>query len=246
MTVGSVVNAIAILRHLAASEPQGVNAIARAAGLSPSSCFNILKTLVGEGFVDFDDATKAYGLGTAPARIFGNGADFAQWKAWLIDSLDQMARQFSVSCGLWEVRGARLVLTDAVDSPLTTRIHLTVGQRLPAHIGAMGRCIAAHEALDREQVAAAIAELRWQSPPSVDDYLADVDAAREQGWALDDGNYLRGVTTIGVAIENDRAAIGHCLSSTAFSGQHDAATLREIGAAMADLARQSARRLRAG
>ena len=51
MTVGSVVQALAILRHLSeASKPLGVTAVARALGISPSSCFNLLKTLVAEDF----------------------------------------------------------------------------------------------------------------------------------------------------------------------------------------------------
>src|SRR3546814_3288461 len=44
--VAAVVNAITILRYLAGHEGQGVNAIARATNLSPSTCFGILKTLV--------------------------------------------------------------------------------------------------------------------------------------------------------------------------------------------------------
>ena len=57
--VGSIVKTIAILRHLA-DEPdrRGVNAIARAVSLSPSSCFNILKTLAREGFVEFGASGK--------------------------------------------------------------------------------------------------------------------------------------------------------------------------------------------
>jgi DNA-binding IclR family transcriptional regulator len=45
--VGSVVKALAILRHLAEGPDRcGVNAIAMAVSLNPSSCFNIVKTLV--------------------------------------------------------------------------------------------------------------------------------------------------------------------------------------------------------
>lgn len=66
--VGSVVQALSVLRHIARTrEPQGVTAIARALGLNPSSTFNILRTLVAEGFVERDDATKTYILGAAPS-----------------------------------------------------------------------------------------------------------------------------------------------------------------------------------
>src|SRR3546814_18424214 len=64
--VAAVVNAITILRYLAGHAGQGVNAIARATNLSPSTCFGILKTLVGEEFEEFDSGSKHYRLGTAP------------------------------------------------------------------------------------------------------------------------------------------------------------------------------------
>src|SRR3546814_14725740 len=56
--------------YLAGHEGQGVNAIARATNLSPSTCFGILKTLVGEEFAEFDPGSKHYRLGTAPSRLF--------------------------------------------------------------------------------------------------------------------------------------------------------------------------------
>ena len=62
--VNSVAHALAILRRLATSDhPEGVNAIARKVGISPSSCFNILKTLAAEDFARFDVVDKTYTLG---------------------------------------------------------------------------------------------------------------------------------------------------------------------------------------
>src|SRR5690606_8876200 len=44
--VGAVVHAMRILRHLAATpSPQGVAAVARGTGISPSTCFGILRTM---------------------------------------------------------------------------------------------------------------------------------------------------------------------------------------------------------
>lgn len=55
--VGAVVNAIQILRHLANAEgPEGATAIARATGISPSTTFNILRTLSNEQLTSFDNA----------------------------------------------------------------------------------------------------------------------------------------------------------------------------------------------
>jgi DNA-binding IclR family transcriptional regulator len=52
------------------------------------------------------------------------------------------------------------------------------------------------------------------------------DAAR-RGWAIDDGNYLKGVTTIASGIASAPGAIRYCITSIMFNGQHDAALLTE-------------------
>ncbi|NYI23627.1 IclR family transcriptional regulator [Sphingobium indicum] len=236
MAVGSVVNAIAILRHLAGSAPQGVNGIARAVGISPSSCFNILKTLVAEEFVEFDSRTKLYGIGMAPYRLFAPNEDIATWRAGVIEQLEILAREFSVSGGLWQVRAGRLVLLEAVDSALSTRIHMSVGQRLPLHIGAMGRCIAAHQKLPRAETSRAIEELRWQDPPTVDRFMEDMELAKANGWAVDEGNFLRGVTTVASVIPDRKGDIRFCVTMTMFSGQYDGQTIRSIGTRLSTLA----------
>ncbi|PZQ24616.1 MAG: hypothetical protein DI569_00065 [Sphingopyxis macrogoltabida] len=244
VAAGSVTNAVSIMKHLAGSPPLGVNAIARAVDLNPSSCFNIVKALAAEEFLEFDPATKLYRIGPLPARLFGAGRDLPLWKAWLHEQLDHIASHYSLSCGLWDVRWKRVVLTDVLDSPLSTRIHLSVGQRLPAYIGAMGRCVAAGRGLGREEIDAIMSELRWQAPPTAADYWQDMQAVHDRGWALDDGRYLRGVATVAAAIADRDGHPVHCLTSIFFSGQFDDGKIDEIGAALAAVARDAEQRLR--
>lgn len=151
MPVKSVQNAFAILRQLAGSEPAGVNAIARSVDLSPSTCFNLLKTLVIEGLVSFDDKTKKYSLEALASRLFIAEPEFTAWSGWLLAQLRKVSGAHLLSCGLWQVRSRRLVLREVVESPDPTRVYLSVGQRLPIHIGAMGRCIAARQGLSRDE-----------------------------------------------------------------------------------------------
>lgn len=243
MAVGSVVNALAILRHLAGSEAQGVNAIARAVSISPSTCFNILKTLVSEDFVEFDPIAKLYTLGAEPTRIFGGEAPLLAWRRWAIDALASLANEFSLTCGLWRVTAGRVVLTNVVEGAHATRIHMVTGQRLPEHLGAMGRCIAAEQGLGREDVQKRIEKLRWAEPPSVEAFLADMEAARTRGWAVDDGHFLKGVTTIASIIRGPNSDVRACMTAIMFSGQHSAETLTIIGDRLGTVARTAEQRL---
>ncbi len=243
MPVGAVVNALAILRHLVASEPLGVNAIARAVSVSPSTCFNILKTLVSEDFVEFDPIAKRYSIGAEPARLFAKDMPLLAWRQATIASLAGLASEFSLTCGLWRLSAGRTILTNVVEGSHFTRIHLAEGQRLPEHMGAMGRCIAAAYGLDRSAVFKSIAKLRWAQMPDIDAFMADVEAAKVRGWAIDDGYYLSGVTTIATTIRSQRGDVSACMTATLFSGQHTADTLAIIGDRLVALAQGAEERL---
>src|SRR6201996_8787855 len=59
----AISRAAAVLRLLGKSDaPLGVQAIARELGLVPSTCLHVLRALVAEEFVSFDQDTKRYSL----------------------------------------------------------------------------------------------------------------------------------------------------------------------------------------
>ncbi|RYG20959.1 MAG: hypothetical protein EON93_26375, partial [Burkholderiales bacterium] len=214
MAVGSVVNAIAILRQLASSEEShGVIAISRNLGLSQSSCHNILKTLVEERLLTFNQATKKYRISdhfdeqirSSPA---GQLADRAR------PLLKALADEFQLVSGFWEVHGARVRLKAVLHADVPIRIHMTEGQRLPRHVGALGRCLATADNIARKELGDVIARLRWQSPPTVENYAREMVRARADGWARDEGNYIRGVVTVATAVSLGASPPLACLTAS--------------------------------
>ena len=71
-----------------------------------------------------------------------------------------------------------------------------------------------------DEMAAGFKELRWQESVPFDKYLEQVAETRRTGWGLDEGNFIRGVTTIAVPVFDKRGAISNCLSATMFTGQY--------------------------
>jgi DNA-binding IclR family transcriptional regulator len=220
--IGTVASTIAILRLLAsASAPLGVNAIARSLSLSPSSCFNILKTLVSENIVDFDPNTKLYTLGAGLVSIARNALDPDAAYEIVRSRLEALAETWGMTAGLWRAHSERILLVGYVAGARMMRIQMTVGQRLPKLIGSVGRCMAASMDLDRAELARRFAELRWESPPTFDEYYEQVQEARRQGWSIDRGQFVRGATTIAVPLQREDGHLKYCLVSTMFTGQHD-------------------------
>lgn len=243
-TVGAVVNAVALLRALGAEGPSGVNALARVTGVSPSSCFNILRTLVQQGLVDFDPLTKNYalGLGTADlARAALRGDDMIGRAG---PAMQRLAESVDAAVGLWRLASAdRLVLVALAESEAATRIHMVIGQRQPVGAGAAGRAMLAASEADAGVVARAYAALRWQRPVSLERFQTEIAQARRRGFAIDLGRMHGGIVTAAAAIpEPAGAAPRYCLSASMFIGQHPRADLPRIGAEVAATAQRLTRR----
>lgn len=231
--VNSVIKAMGILRHLAHAQlPEGVNAIARQVGINPSSCFNILKTLAHEDFVRFDRETKTYSLGVAVIDLAVSALDPDAGFLRTRPILERFARENGVTCGLWRRQGDRLILLGTAESEAFARIRFTPGNRLPMYIGAMGRCIIARAGMDEAEIDKAITSLKWASTPKLSHYLAEVRAAGVEGYAIDDGDFLQGVTSIAAPVISREGAITHCVAATTFKGHLDTAALSRLGQAV--------------
>jgi DNA-binding IclR family transcriptional regulator len=90
---------------------------------------------------------------------------------------------------------------------LTTQI----GSRFPALIGATGRCIAAFGDHSEAELEARFKTLRWDEPPTLDEWKAQVSQTRVRGFAVDAGNYISGVTVVAAPVWKTRATLSHAL-----------------------------------
>jgi DNA-binding IclR family transcriptional regulator len=236
--VKSVNQALAILRHVARSgEPNGVTAIAKAVGISSSSCFAIVKTLTAEGFLAFESGTKRYSLGHGAIELAHGSLDDRTVLRKCQAEMNALAERFELTSVLWRLTSEqRLVLIGASESRGRLRIQMTLGQRLPMLAGAMGRSVVAHLGLDTNAMAQSIATIRWPNPPSLTEYIEQVGLAKRSGWSIDDDQFIRGVTTIAAVIEDQHGSIRFCIANSFFTGQHALELLPQIGAATKEAA----------
>ncbi len=211
--VPAVTRAVAILRLLGRSDQAlGVKAIAHALDLVPSTCLHILRVLVGEGLVAFDAATKRYHLDAgiltlARGALRRNGfAETAQAE------LDALSRRHGVTAIAVQVTGLeRMVVVAISRSDEAVRLHVDVGSRFPALTSAAGRCVAAFNGHAWSDLEPAFRALRWDRAPSPPAWRAEVAAAAAAGYAVDDGNYLRGVTAIAAPVRSASGEAQHVL-----------------------------------
>ena len=230
--VGALAGGIAVLRWLARSRsPAGVTRIARETGLNASTCFNLLRTLVHEGLVAFDDATKTYTIGLGLVELARGALERGSFVRLLGPRLDALAQAHAVTVLTWQrTSDERMVLVHVAEHDATVRVQMSVGTRLPLYVGASGRCMAAFGGIDRSRMRARFAALRWDRAPEFDAYWDSVLRTRERGWAIDDGDFQRGTTILAAPVlDRDRRPV-MAIGCVAFGGQLDD-TLRDALAA---------------
>jgi len=208
--VTAVSRAAGILRHLGRSQaPLGVNRIARDLDLIPSTALHILRTLAHEDLVVFDPNTKRYSLGVGILGIARDLLSRGGFVPAVQGHLEAIAAAFDVTTVAVELDGHdHMVVAGLARSRLDLSIHVNIGSHFPALISATGRCVAAQNNWDRAELSRRFKKLRWQNAPTFETWLAEIVAARRDGFAIDDGNYIRGIIILAAPIAQLLAAPG--------------------------------------
>lgn len=187
---------IAVLRLLGQAGPLGVHAVARELGLVPSTCLHILRVLVAEQLVTVDP-DKRYALGAGLAALARTALRQHTFSAAVQADLEELSRLYgTVALGV-EADGLdhmTVVALARTGSPL--QLHVEIGSRFPALISATGRCVAALCGAPWPEIRKRFEALRWDAAPTVADWREEVRAARVNGYAVDDGQYMRGVAIV--------------------------------------------------
>ena len=203
----AVARAIEVLKLLgSSSEPLGVNAIARALDVVPSSCLHILWALANEGLVHADPKTKRYTLGIGLLSLAHAMLGRNHFARLVQPELAGIAHKYGVTATALEVDDReRMVVVAMAQGSTILKIHVGIGSRFPAYISATGRCVAAQSGLSDAQLKQRFAALKWQSPPRFEDWMKDVVAARKNGVAVDAGNYITGFTVVAAPVTGSQA-----------------------------------------
>lgn len=234
--VKPVANAVAILRHLGqSSAPLTATHIAKALKINTSTCFNILRTLVGEGVVDFDRVGKTYSIGFGLAKLIKTIPlnDHIQAAR---PHIHDLAEAYGLTICLWHRVGDRITSILVEPSVADLRIHLRLGQRLPALLGSTGRVLATRMGLSKKEVRSKFTALRWATPIPFETYWKQAQEADKRGFAVDDGHFSAGVMTVSAPLFDPSGEVEYTLTGLTFRGKLDEAGQQAFGEDLVALA----------
>ena len=209
----AISRAAAVLRLLGKSNaPLGLQPIARELGLVPSTCLYVLRALVAEELVAFDPDTKRYSLEAGVLTLARQWLRRNQFADLAQPMLDRISRDFGLTMLGVQIFGLdHIIVTAMSQSSQNFQLSTQVGSRFPALISATGRCIAAFGDYSEDQLKTRFEKLRWEEPPTFKEWKAQVAQTREQGFAVDAGNYISGVTVVAAPVWKAPGKPSHAL-----------------------------------
>ncbi len=209
----AISRAAAILRLLGKRDaPLGVQAIARELGMVPSTCLHVLRALVAEEFVSFDPDTKRYSLEAGVLTLARHWLRRNRFNDLAQPLLDRLSGAYDVTMlGVHIVGLDHIIVVATSQTGQNFQLSAQIGSRFPALISATGRCIAAFGEHSEAELRARFKTLRWDDAPTFEQWKSQVGETRGQGFAVDAGNYIAGVTVIAAPVWRTRAKLSHAL-----------------------------------
>lgn len=219
--VPAVSRALAILRFLAQqTEPSTLKTISQELGMVTSTCLHILRALVEEQMVQVDLATKRYTLGVGVLSLARSVAENNPFHTLAQPVLDRIADDWNVTTIGVKMTGVEdLVVLALARSRSPFSFYVEVGSRFPALTSATGRLVAAYATLSDAELVKQFKLLRWDNPPDFAQWQKEVKAASRQGYSIDHGNYMSGITVIAVPVLTPQARMTHALVAVGVTDQ---------------------------
>ena len=204
----AVSRAFEILRVVAESHSEmGISDLAKHLGFSKSTTHGLVQALLKVGALDQSQPGKKFFLGPAVVELaFRNWNYFriVEHSQPILDDLRERINETIFLGALSHWRGLIMATAEAI-KPL--KITSPPGTTIPLLAGAVGKVFLAQQ--DDTHVAQLLEKKELprftsRSILSKSAYLKELSQVREQGYALDNEEYLPGVRAVAVGLENHR------------------------------------------
>jgi IclR family transcriptional regulator, acetate operon repressor len=221
--VQSVERAFALLEALADAGPDGMTLsnLARLLGVSKSTAYAILQTLLAGGFVADAGAgmSRRYRLGMALARLGDVVVSQIALRDVAMPVIRDLTRETGLTSRLAVLDDAHAIVIARVDAPQSTvRFTAGLGKREHLHCSAVGKAMLAALPEARVHEIVAAVGLPAKTPHTITEeaaLLAELVAVSRRAYAIDDEEDAEGVFCVGSAIF-DHAE--HCVGAVSVTG----------------------------
>lgn len=187
--------------------PQGLQQsdIASLLGFAKTSVFRIVMTLVDYGYLEREEETKTIRLSRKMIAMGSRALAEEDLMATSVEIMRKLRDSIKETVLLGVIAETELVVLGQVLGSYPFKFSVDLGTRLPLHTAAPGKAILSWlPETECMEVAKKISFTRFNEKTitNVEQYIADLKAARKQGYALDCGEQLMGIHCVAAAVFN--------------------------------------------
>ncbi len=205
----AVDRAMAILKFLGqAREPLGVSGLARDLRIGKSSVHGIVQALLASGAVE-DAGGRKYRLGPLLEELARKRRDRRSPAQICLPHLSGLVEQMGYTGVFAVIEGDRLRIVTVVEGRGSFQVKAVQGGSIPLLAGASGKVAVAFGAVPMPESLPRFTEDTVFEPAVFD---KELEAVRAQGFALDRGEYLRGVYAAAAPVLQDGRLLALFLS----------------------------------
>ncbi|MBW1998147.1 MAG: IclR family transcriptional regulator, partial [Deltaproteobacteria bacterium] len=203
----SVKKAFEILKAISVSrEGMGISEIARNLAMAKSSVHGIISALEELGAVRRDPHTKKFVSGPTLIELGRLAYSQIDLKDIARPIMEKLMEETDESVFLGILNGEHITILDIVESRKELKITSPRGTTIPIFAGATGKVVLA--SMDEEKALEIIRSrgLPRYTEKTITDperYLQEIRMARQNGYAIDDEEYLMGVRAVAAAIKGE-------------------------------------------
>jgi len=243
--VPAVTRALKILRFLARSRhPMGVAPLARELGMIPSTCLHIVRVLLDNGMLNFNAQSKRYSLGPGVVALATAYSQLNPLVQAAHSHMQVLSRMHDCAFAAIEESGPDHYIVVAATEPSPgLSIRLSLGSRFPILISAAGLCFAAFNDMTPAQLKNGFAKLRSDNLPVFASWLKQVERVRATGYAVDQGQYMRGLAVIAVPIFRDGGHMMGALCAVGLCEQLSGARILALSTSLRQAVRDMSREM---
>lgn len=230
--VNSVSRALDILEALGQAESgMRLTVLGAQLKLPPSTVHRLLTTLQSKGFVEQEEATGLYYLSTRVLSLQANISRRMHLVERTIPHLNRLAQESQVSAHLAVLNDLDVVYLETRCVGVYLPYYAAPGRMAPAYCTGLGKVLLAH--LDEEEQRARVMRMDLQqwTPTTLTDpaaLLTHLRQVRQQGYALDQGEFNRETRCVAAPIRNLHNQTIAAISVGGNTIQHKEAWLKQF------------------
>ncbi|MGB9879520.1 MAG: IclR family transcriptional regulator, partial [Anaerolineae bacterium] len=203
-TAPAVVKAFAILEEVAREPGKlGISSLAKRLDLPKSTVHGLVKVLLQLKVLVQEGEDRGYRLGPRLLELGRDAAKALSLEALAQPYLEALAQELKETVFLGICQGQQVVITAKAESPSEWKVSAPVGTRLPLLAGATGKAFLSTFPEDQVRALLADTTLPRYTARSITDpqeFLREIEQARQTGYATDYEEYLRGINAVCVLL----------------------------------------------